>query len=87
MQEKPPRKLPVKGFMSFESSPRDFAIRWSFLFLFISGSTEEWMREIKKVQSTLGAMNDYRTVHSLATDLKCDNELRAAVKSSEHRLV
>jgi len=52
-----------------------------------SGSTEEWMREIKKVQSTLGAMNDYRTVHSLATDLRCDNELRAALKRSEHRLV
>jgi CHAD domain-containing protein len=52
-----------------------------------SGSTEEWMREIKKVQSTLGAMNDYRTVHSLATDLRCENELRAALKRSEHRLV
>ena len=52
-----------------------------------SGSMEEWIREIKKVQSTLGAMTDYRTVHSLATDLRCDNELRAALKRSEHRLV
>jgi hypothetical protein len=52
-----------------------------------SVSTEEWMREIKKVQSILGAMNDYRTVHSLATDLRCDNELRAGLKRSEHRLV
>ena len=52
-----------------------------------SGSMEEWMREIKKAQSTLGAMNDYRTVHSLATDLRCDNELRTALKRSEYRLV
>jgi len=56
------------------------------LFVPVYSGSGEWMREIKKVQSILGAMNDYRTVHSLATDLKCDKELRAALKRSEHRL-
>jgi CHAD domain-containing protein len=51
------------------------------------GRAEEWMREIKAVQSVLGAMNDYRSVQSIVADLGCDAKLLKALKCSEGRKV
>jgi CHAD domain-containing protein len=56
------------------------------LFLPVYGSVAaEWIRDVKAVQSSLGAMNDYRMVLSIAADLGCSHELQAALKDTERR--
>jgi len=56
------------------------------LFLPVYGSAaEEWIRDVKAVQSSLGAMNDYRMVLSIAADLGCSRQLQSALKDSELR--
>lgn len=58
------------------------------LFLPVYGSAAEgWLREIKSVQATLGAMNDYRTVQAMAAEIGSGKKLRAALKRSERRRV
>jgi CHAD domain-containing protein len=58
------------------------------LFVPIYGSiAQDLVREVKSVQSILGAMNDYRTVLSMATDIGCGKKLRAALKRSERRKI
>ena len=46
---------------------------------------EEWIGEIKSVQSILGKMNDYRSALALASGFKCSKNLRASLKRSERR--
>ena len=46
---------------------------------------EEWIGEIKSVQSILGKMNDYRSVLALAFGFKCSKNLKASLKRSERR--
>lgn len=46
---------------------------------------EEWIGEIKSVQSILGKMNDYRSALALASGFKCGKSLRASLKRSERR--
>jgi CHAD domain-containing protein len=58
------------------------------LFLPIYGGlSQDWVREVRSVQSILGAINDYRTVLSLATEVGCGNKLRAALKRSQCRKI
>ena len=48
---------------------------------------EEWMREIRSVQSILGTINDYHTVLSIAGDVGGSTKLQAALKKSERRKI
>jgi len=58
------------------------------LFLPLYGpKAEEWTREIKSVQTILGAMNDYRSVLAMAADFGCGRKLKASLKRSERRKI
>lgn len=58
------------------------------LFLPLYGpKAEEWTREIKSVQTILGAMNDYRSVLAMATEFGCGRKLKASLKRSERRKI
>jgi hypothetical protein len=48
---------------------------------------EAWIREVRSVQTVLGAMNDYRTVHSMAADAGCRKKLLASLKDAELRKI
>lgn len=58
------------------------------LFLPVYGpKAEEWTREIKSVQTVLGAMNDYRSVFAMAAEFGCGRKLKASLKRSERRKI
>lgn len=58
------------------------------LFLPLYGpKAEEWMREIKSVQTILGSMNDYRSVFTLAAEFGSGRKLKASLKRSERRKI
>jgi CHAD domain-containing protein len=58
------------------------------LFVPVYGSVAEgWMREIRSVQSILGAINDYHSVLSIAGDVGRSNKLQGALKKSERRKI
>ena len=58
------------------------------LFLPVYGSAaEEWLREVKAVQTVLGAMNDYRTVLSIAADAGAARKLQSSPRNSERRKI
>jgi CHAD domain-containing protein len=48
---------------------------------------EEWTADIKSVQNILGAMNDYRSVLSLATAFGSGKKLKTGLKRSERRKI
>jgi len=48
---------------------------------------EEWMRNIRSVQSVLGTINDYRTVLTMAERAGSSPKLLAALKRSERRKI
>lgn len=55
-------------------------------FLPVLGSAAaEWIREIKPIQAILGAMNDYRSVLTLAIEAGCPKKLQQALRRSELR--
>jgi CHAD domain-containing protein len=48
---------------------------------------EAWIREVRSVQTVLGAMNDYRTVLSMAADAGCRRKLLAFLRNAERRKI
>ncbi len=48
---------------------------------------EEWIGQIKSVQTILGAVNDYRNLQTLAAEFEAGKKLTAALNRSERRKI
>ncbi len=76
-----------KRLHNFRLRTKKFRYALELLSPVYGSAAEECIHELKRIQTVLGAMNDYRTVRSIAADAGCGEELLTSLKNSEHRKV
>lgn len=77
----------VKTLHDFRIRAKKFRYALELFVPIYGAAAAEWTREIKSVQAVLGAMNDYRTALSMASESGCSDKLKASLKKAERRKI
>ncbi len=71
----------------FRVQAKRFRYQLELLRALYAPAGENWIRDLKLIQSILGAMNDYRIAQSIAGDLGCGPVLHQTLRTGEHRKI